>query len=138
MGDGLLKYLVVVEFYSQELTKRYTRLCGNRVTFVTTTFSKREALRRYGIPDDDYGLAVYFYQRCISGKFDVCVLIARDKRTFKIAARIGDRYVNDKRLYILYLWPRFIMRAEELEELFKLIYEALCTTLTSSDSNCRT
>jgi hypothetical protein len=84
------------------------------------------------VPDHDYGLAVYFYQRCVSGGYDVCILIARDERTYRIAERIGKRYKNDKRLYIVYLWPRFIMKIEELEDLFKKIYRVLCTNRASS------
>lgn len=62
------------------------RVCKRQgVVFVVTQFSKEAAWQRYGIPDDDYGLARYFYNRCVYEGFDICILAARDENVLSYA-----------------------------------------------------
>ncbi len=97
------------------------------VDIVTTNFSKQRALARYGVPDDDYGLALYFYARCKNQGYTECILVARDRNVAEYAKLILLTLREPPEAIITIMrTTKFTMTAEEMANLVKLIASKLC------------
>ena len=123
---------VLLVFEAPNSTAGYIRGVVERcreqgVDIVTTNFSKQRAAARYGVPDDDYGLALYFYARCKNQGYTECILVARDRNVAEYAKLILLTLREPPEAIITIMrTTRFSMTVEDMASLVRLLASKLC------------
>jgi len=105
MMKGSNKYFVIVFVESRRCRDLDNNIDGS--VLVKYTFgSKLHAIKRYGVPDDDYDFATRFMETCKSQKAMKCIAVVRDNRIARLIAKMlrEDKYSrlkNNVEVYIL-------------------------------------
>jgi len=99
------KYLAVV-FVESRRCRDLDNNIDSSVLVKYTFGSKEHAVKRYGIPDDDYDFAVRFLETCRNQKAVKCIAVVRDYRIAMLIAKMlrEDRYsglISNVEVYIL-------------------------------------
>jgi len=108
-NKGSNKYLVVV-FVESGRCRDLDNNIGSSVLVKYTYGSKERAVKRYGVPDDDYDFAVRFLETCKTQKAMRCIAVVRDERIANFIAKMlrDDNYSGFIRNVDVYILREFL------------------------------